>query len=132
MAITTEEELGDALNNGQDTIEIEGDLSKKVFKIKSTGKIAWFFAIRAIGNSVAMIVRIGLPARVSLGIGPILPSFPPAAPALYGGAVSALGFPAAAAAVVIAVAAGGVAALTSLRKYTIVSNSEKRLVLTRK
>lgn len=131
MAITTEEELGDALKNEQDTIEIEGNLSERVLTIKSTGKISWFFAKRAIGNSVEIIVHIGLPARVCLGIGPIRPSFPPATPALYR-AISVLGFSAAAAAVVIAVAAGGVGALPSLRKYKIFSYGEKRLVLTRK
>lgn len=33
MSIKTEEELADAINNEEDTIEIEGDLDKKVFKI---------------------------------------------------------------------------------------------------
>ena len=119
MAITTEKELGEALKNGQDTIEIEGDLSNKVFRIKSTGKVAWVVAIGAIGISVALIVSTG-------GLGA------PASAALSLGAVSVLGVPAATAAVFIAVAAGGVGALNSLRKYTIVSNSGKRLVLARK
>ena len=30
MAISTEKELGEALKNNQDSIEIEGDLSRKV------------------------------------------------------------------------------------------------------
>ena len=36
MKIKTEKELGEALKNDQDRIEIEGDLSRKVIKIKAT------------------------------------------------------------------------------------------------
>jgi hypothetical protein len=39
--IRTEMELGDALREDTDRIEIEGDLSKKVFIMRATGKIAW-------------------------------------------------------------------------------------------
>lgn len=35
--MTTEKELGKALKEGQDTIEIEFDLCKKVIKIKAIG-----------------------------------------------------------------------------------------------
>ena len=36
MKIRAEKELGEALKNDQDRIEIEGDLAKKVIRIKAT------------------------------------------------------------------------------------------------
>ncbi|WP_034584074.1 hypothetical protein [Helicobacter pametensis] len=51
--ITTQEELNQAMSNQQDGIEIEGDLAKKVIKIKATGKVAWIVAFGAI--CVAML-----------------------------------------------------------------------------
>ena len=118
MTIRTEKELGEALKKEQDTIEIEGDLQKKVLKIKATGKVAWAIAIGAIG--IAVVVTLGTggagaPASGIVGLG----------------AVSVLGLPAALSAVSIAVAAGGVGALNSLRKYKVVSNSGGKLVLSR-
>ena len=38
--ITSEKEPGQALKSKRDIIEIEGDLSKKVIKIKETGAVA--------------------------------------------------------------------------------------------
>ena len=39
MSISTEKELGDALKNNQDSIEIEGDLSKKLSELKQPGRL---------------------------------------------------------------------------------------------
>ncbi|WP_455917131.1 hypothetical protein, partial [Leclercia tamurae] len=101
MTVRTEKELGEALKNGQDTIEIEGDLQKKVLKIKATGSVAWIIAIGAIGIAVAITLGTsGAGAPVSGLVG--------------AGAVTVLGLPAALSAVSIAVAAGGVGALNSL------------------
>jgi len=41
MTVTNEKELGEAIKNGQDYIEVEGDLVKKVFKCKANGKVVW-------------------------------------------------------------------------------------------
>jgi hypothetical protein len=119
MAIHTEKDLGEALKIEQDTIEIEGDLKKKVLRIKATGKVAWVVAIGAIGVAVVIAVGsggAGTPASAVIGIG----------------AVSVLGLSAATSAVAIALAAGGVGALNTLRKYKIVSDTGDRLVLSRK
>jgi hypothetical protein len=118
MSISTEKELGDALKNNQDSIEIEGDLSKKVIRIKATGTVAWAVAIGAIGIAVVLTVGSGGTAA-------------PAAGLVGFGAVSVLGVSAATSAVAIAVAAGGVGALNSLRKYKIVSQSDNKVVLSR-
>ena len=58
--VKTEAELAEAIKNGDDTIEIEGDLANKTFKIKATGKIAWGIALTAVGIAVyAAITTIG-------------------------------------------------------------------------
>jgi hypothetical protein len=118
MAISTEKELGEALKNNQDSIEIEGDLSKKVIRIKATGAAVWAIAIAAIGVAVVLTVGSGGTAAPAAGLVGV-------------GAVSVLGVSAATSAVAIAVAAGGVDALNSLRKYKIVSQSNNKVVLSR-
>jgi hypothetical protein len=119
VAIQTEKELGEALKNDQDTIEIEGDLQKKVLKIKATGKVAWAIAIGAIGIAVVVALGSGGAAAPASGVVGI-------------GAVSVLGFSTAMSAVGIAIAAGGVGALNSLRRYKIISQSGGKLVLSRR
>lgn len=116
MTVTTEEELAEAINNGEDTIEIEGDLKEKTVKIKATGKVAWIIAIGAISVAVAIIFTTGgagAPVSGFIGIG----------------AVSVLGLPAAVSAVGIAVAAGGVGVLSQLRDYKIIENTDSKLTL---
>lgn len=45
MVVNNEEDLGKAINSDVDEIIIEGDLVKKIIKIKATGIPAWFIAI---------------------------------------------------------------------------------------
>ncbi|MDC5842514.1 hypothetical protein OPW33_24615 [Vibrio europaeus] len=119
MTISNEADLGEALKSEQDTIEIEGDLKNKVLKIKATGKVAWAVAIGAIGIAVTMLIATGGTGAPASGI-------------IGGGAVAVLGLPTAISAISIAVAAGGVGALNSLRSYEIADQSNGRLVLKRK
>lgn len=119
MAIKDEKELGEALKNEQDTIEIEGNLKKKVLRIKATGKVAWAVALGAIGVAVIVVMGSGGTAAPAAGVVGI-------------GAVSVLGLSAATSAVAIAVAAGGVGALNSLRRYKIVRQDGDKLVLSRR
>lgn len=116
MAISKEEDLAKALEQGQDSIEIEGDLAKQVVRIKATGTVAWAVAAGAIGVAVVLAVGSGGAAA-------------PASAVVGAAAVGTLGFSAAAAAVAIAVAAGSVGVLTTLRSYDIVSQSDDRLIL---
>lgn len=118
MAINNEKDLGEALNGRQDTIEIEGDLVKKVLKIKATGNVAWVVALGAIGVAVTLVLISGGTAAPASGVVGL-------------GAVSVLGLPAAISAVSIALAAGGVGALTALRKYKIVAQKDGKLILKR-
>ena len=117
MRVKTEEELAEAIENGEDTIEIEGDLKEKTLKIKATGKVAWVVAISAIGIAVTIVITTG-------GAGA------PASSGIIGvGTVSILGLPAAMSAVGIAVAAGGVGVLNKLRDYKVIENNDDVLIL---
>lgn len=110
---TNEKELGEALKQNENCIEIEGDLLKKVVRIKATGKVAWAVAFGATAVAVTAVLFMpatgggSAPVAAASGIIAI-----PAAAAVLGPSVAA-------AAANIAVAAGGVAALNSLRTYRL-------------
>jgi len=118
--ISSEKELGEALKTQQDTIEIEGDLAKKVIRIKATGAVAWGVAIGAIAVAVVAILTspatggahgvicAGLTAPVAVGI-------------LGGGAATA--------AIAVAVAAGGIGALNRLRSYKMEKLGPDHIIL---
>lgn len=123
MAIKTEKELGAALKNGESTIEIEGDLSKKVIRIKATGKLAWAIGIAAIGVAVVATIAAAPSGGSSLAAHGLMA--PAAAAALGGPSVAA-------SALMIAVAAGGIGGLNKLRKYSMSKKADGRVVLTKK
>lgn len=120
--VKTAEELGEALKNGEDTIEIEGSLKDTTLRIRATGKVAWAIAIAAIGIAVyaalAAIPTGGTTAVATVG-------FASAAAGILGLSVTT-------SAIAIAVAAGGVGALTSLRNYKEVERTDNLLILKRK
>ncbi|MBQ9336755.1 MAG: hypothetical protein IJS14_05605 [Lentisphaeria bacterium] len=118
--VRTEKELGEALKEEKSEIEIEGDLARKVIRIKATGKVAWAIAIGAIG--VAVVAVLTSPATGGahgvIGVGLTAPV-----------AVGVLGVSATTAAVSIAVAAGGVGALKTLRSYQMVKLDDDHIIL---
>lgn len=122
ITVDNEKDLGHALKNGEDTIEIEGDLIRKVFRIKATNKVAWAVAIGAIAVSVVAILAapatFGISNSVHVLTAPIV--------------ITSLGVPATAAAISIAVAGGGVAVLNKLRKYKVIEKTDKRLLISKK
>ena len=122
MSIESEKDLGKALNDTQDIIEIQGSLKDKVIRIKATGKVAWVVAIGSIGVSVASIVALpmtgGTSSTANFVTAPV--------------AVGILGSATTVSAISIAVAAGGVGALNKLRKYKITRNDANGIVLERK
>ena len=119
MKIRTEKELGEALKKGQEQIEIEGDLAKKVIKIKATGYVAWAVAIGAIAISV--VALIVTPST----IGASNVAHFVTAPA----AVGILGFSATSSAIAIAVATGGIGALKNSRRYSLKKNFDGSITL---
>lgn len=115
MAVTVdnEQKLADAIKNGEDTIEIEGDLKEKVVRIKATGKVAWAVAIGAIGIAVGLMLLAPATGGTTAAPAAI------AAPA----AVAILGAPATLSCIAIAIAAGGVGVLNKLRNYKLVEEN---------
>ena len=65
MKVNNERDLANAIKNNQDEIIIEGDLSKKVIRIVTTGKVSWVIAIGAV--SVAVIVALKTPVIAAGG-----------------------------------------------------------------
>lgn len=80
MSITTEKELGEALKNRQDTLEIEGDLKTKVLRIKATGRVAWGLVFVLLAAAILIFLGTGgvaLPASGVIGGGRGGSSWPP-------------------------------------------------------
>lgn len=124
--MTTEKELGKALKEGQDTIEIEFDLCKKVIKIKAIGIVSWGICIASITIAVSCAV-----VAVSTAGTTAVPDALIATPAVATLA-SVLGLPTAISAVAIAVAGGGVGALNKLRNYRLERISDEKIILHKK
>ena len=143
--VTTEKELGNALENHEEEIKVEGDLAGKTFVIHATGKVAWVVAagclVVAIAAGIAMLVPD--PAEpveataTALGLGGAVTSFlaPTAiaattAPALMAG-ISAPGV--ALTALSIGISGGGIGSLNRLRDYRLKRvDGSKTIILTRR
>ncbi|MGG4733426.1 hypothetical protein [Leclercia adecarboxylata] len=131
VTVTTEKELQAAIKSKEPSIEIEGDLANKTFKIHATGNVAWLVV------AGALVITAGA-AFVTLGTGgAATPATTPVAGLTAAGATAVLGIGATSSAISIIVASGGVTAgmatLKALRgKYKIVDKSEGRLILKRR
>lgn len=126
MKVKNEDELGKALKNDVDVIEVEYDLKNKVLKIKGIGDIAWAICIGAIAVAVTGILVTMATAGTTAPVNALI-----ATPALAG-AVGILGAPATSTAVSIAVAGGGVASLNKLRRYKVKKISGDKIQLIRR
>ena len=124
--MTTEKELGKALKEGQDTIEIEFDLCKKVIKIKAIGIVSWGICIASITIAVSCAV-VAVSTAGTTAVPDALIATPAMAPL-----ASVLGLPTAISAVAIAVAGGGVGALNKLRNYRLERVSDEKIILHKK
>lgn len=123
-------ELNEAMKRGESTIEITGDLAKKVIRLKATGAVAWAIAIGAIGVAVVAAAAF-LPASVATG-GAAAPIDGAIVVAAMTPAVTVLGGEVAMLALGLATAAGGVGALTRLRSgYKIIDQSTNHVVLSK-
>lgn len=112
---TTKEELAQAIkNNEKDIFICDAKLKDGSLTIITTGKIAWAIAIAAIGVAVASFFMAPGPGAVS-------------AAALTAGSAGILGLSASGVAIGVAIAAGGVGVLNSLRDYKVVENNDKYL-----
>jgi lipopolysaccharide export LptBFGC system permease protein LptF len=127
MFVKNEKELAQAIKNGDDYIEVEGDFGKRILKIKATGKVAWAIAIGVIG--VATVAILKLPARTG-GAGLLAKGF--IATGAGATAVGVLGIPTVITAISIAVAAGDVGVLNKLRNYKLEKISDTHIKLLKK
>jgi hypothetical protein len=126
----TPEDLGRAIKNNHDEIEITGDIKVKTIRIKKTGKVCWLLAAGAISTAVLLAQVSGTTdvanSQVSLPAGPAFSLAPVVA-------ASILGVGTAFAAVSIAVAGGGLGALVNLRKgYNLVEHPGKTVLIKEK
>ena len=120
-----EKELGTALKDKADEIEITGDFEKKIVRIKATGKVAWAVAFGAIAVAVACVLTapadVVAPPVAAVHALTAAPTFAAASTALGGTSVAV-------SAIAIAVAAGGVGALNSLRSYKLIKKNGKTIL----
>ena len=118
VTVNTAKELGKALLDKADEIRIEGDLAKRVRRIRTISAMKWMVIYSAlVAAVVAAITGVGLPAAMLLA----------------GAAVVVLGYDATVAAIYIGVAAKGAGVLKVLRKdYREVARGVNYLVLKRK
>lgn len=134
MAITTAKELGQAIKGEKDTIEIEGDLVRRVIKIKATGKVAWGVCIGALGVAITLVLTQPATTAIdisTLGTSALVKSFVATSSGVV--AVSTLGsVSAVSTAIGIGVAGGGVAALNKLRDYRLEKKGNNKIILYRK
>ncbi len=134
MAITTAKELGQAIKEEKDTIEIEGDLVRRVIKIKATGKVAWGVCIGALGVAITLVLTQPATTAIdisTLGTSALVKSFVATSSGVV--AVSTLGsVSAVSTAIGIGVAGGGVAALNKLRDYRLEKKGNNKIILYRK
>ena len=120
--IKDEKDLGKAIKNDENTIEIEGDLARKVIKIKATGAVAWAVCFAALVITITFI--LAAPPSGGLTIPATLVVAPTAASILGGGtAVTAVG---------IAIGGGSAAILNKLREYRLEKISDNHVILHRK
>ena len=61
ITVDNAQDLGKAINEGQEEITIEGNLKDKVIKIKATGKVAWAVAFGAIAVAVVALLAMKNP-----------------------------------------------------------------------
>lgn len=134
MAITTAKELGQAIKEEKDTIEIEGDLVRRVIKIKATGKVAWGVCIGALGVAITLVLTQPATTAIdisTLGTSALVKSCVATSSGVV--AVSTLGsVSAVSTAIGIGVAGGGVAALNKLRDYRLEKKGNNKIILYRK
>ena len=124
----TAKELSEAIKEETDVIEVEGDLSNKVVRIKVTGKVAWGVCAAALTAAIGFAIAAGATAAVPPVGGAHLVDFTVA----MGTSASILGS-AAVPALTIGICAGGIGALTALRnRYSIVKKEKGSVILKKK
>lgn len=133
--VKTSKELGIAIKNGENEIKVEGDLQKRVLRIRAVKPALWGIVAASIAAGVTLM--LATPAATTAtapiaGIGGII-SFKGSV-ILSSTAATILGIKATTVAIGVAIATGGgTAALTKLReKYTVNEKNSQYIILKKK
>ena len=120
MIVENEQDLGEAIERGEETIEVRGKLAPRIRKIWLMDRFLWCLCLACLAVAIAALVAA--PAA-----GPL-----PVAVGLVSGTPAALlmGTPAAVTAVLTAAAGSGIATLKKLRHcYRLEPTGSERVVL---
>lgn len=126
MVLTNERDLGRAIKQKVEKLEIRGTLKDRVCRIRSIEERQWKACVSQIGMAVvflqAMTKADGIPTSVSVLTGtPLLEKI-----------AKILGISNAFSAILIAMAGGGIGILNQLRRYQMECLTEEEIVLRRK
>ncbi|WP_186423798.1 hypothetical protein [Lacrimispora celerecrescens] len=120
MYVRNEEEFGEAIREGKDGIELEGDLASKVKKLYKINLTLWSFCLVCLAVAIIALMQVPITGGTS-GIVSLIAGTPAAA---------ILGTEAAVTAVMIGVAGGGVGVLIKLRQaYRIETRKNGRIIV---
>ncbi len=120
MYVRDEEEFGQAVREGNDRIELEGDLAAKVKKLYKINLALWSFCLVCLGVAIIALMQVPITGGAS-GVVSLVAGTPAAA---------ILGTEAAVTAVMIGVAGGGIGVLKKLRRdYRIATGKNGRIIV---
>lgn len=126
MTVDNTKDLGSAIERGEEEIIIEGDLGKKIIRIKATGKVAFIIAIGAV--ACALVVAVSAPAT-----GPGAPAMGVIATTSASAAVGVWGLATTVAAISLCIGTGSTIVLKKLYKeYKITKKTSKSIMLVKK
>jgi hypothetical protein len=120
MYVRDEEEFGQAVRDGKDRIELEGDLAAKVKKLYKINITLWSFCLVCLAVAIIALMQVPITGGTS-GIVSLVAGTPAAA---------ILGTEIAVTAVMIGVAGGGIGVLKKLRRdYRIATGKDERIIV---
>lgn len=120
MYVRDEEEFGQAVREGKDRIELEGDLAAKVKKLYKLNITLWSFCLVCLAVAIIALLQVPITGGTS-GIVSLVVGTP---------AATILGTEAAVTAVMIGVAGGGIGVLTKLRRdYRLAAGKDGHLIV---
>lgn len=120
MFVYNEDELGKAVRDGKDEIELEDGLASRIKKLYKINLALWSFCLVCLAVAVIALMQVPITGGAS-GVAGFVAGTPAAA---------ILGTEVAVSAVMIAVAGGGIRVLHRLRKdYDIATGKNGRIIL---
>lgn len=124
--VDNEKDLGKAFKNGEEAIEVEVDLQRKIWRIRNISQKTFLFLIGSLTVIVTALIATGASGGTAAPIGAFVGT-----PA-FAAVAATVGVPTAISAIGIAVAGGGVATLTKLRSYSVEETPDGRMILHKK